>query len=251
MQGEAAMSRFTIAGWAALGVSFVMLAAGTAQAAPRAVIELFTSQGCSSCPPADRLLGELSSDPSLITLSLPVDYWDYLGWKDTLDDPRNSARQRAYARRHGEGGVYTPEAVINGATGIVGSDKAAIEQAIARTRRDPATLSVPVQTSVAGGMLSVSVGSGEEGGAEVWLYGVASAIPVAVQRGENRGRTITYHNVARRWLKLGDWSGKPASWKVPLSRFTGAGVDTAAVFVQGGTADHPGKMLGATLTALR
>lgn len=246
------MPQRRIAYLAALGVSMAMLAAGFARAEPRGVIELFTSQGCSSCPPADNLLGELSNDPSLITLSLPVDYWDHLGWKDTLDDPRNSARQRAYARVRGDGEVYTPQAVVNGSAGVIGSDKAALDQAMAQTRHDAATLSLPVKVSVAGGALTVDVGGDQQGGAaEVWVYGIARAVPVAVARGENRGRTIVYHNVARRWLKLGDWRGKPATWTVPLKNIAGAGVDAAAVFVQSGSADRPGKMLGAAMAALQ
>ncbi len=90
---------------------------------PRAVVELFTSQGCSSCPPADRLMGELAHDPSLVTLSLPVDYWDYLGWKDTLALHGHSNRQRAYADARGDREVYTPQVVINGVVHVLGSDK--------------------------------------------------------------------------------------------------------------------------------
>ena len=111
-----------------------MSAAPARAGEPRAVIELFTSQGCSSCPPADKLLGELAHDPSLIALSLPVDYWDYLGWKDTLalhghaDPP---ARLRA---ARGDREVYTPQVVVNGVVHALGSDKAAIEKAIAQTR---------------------------------------------------------------------------------------------------------------------
>src|ERR1700680_3484388 len=82
-----------------------------ASAQPRAVVELFTSQGCSSCPPADKLIGELAGDPSLVVMSIPIDYWDYLGWKDTLASPRNTARQKAYARVRGDGQVYTPQAL--------------------------------------------------------------------------------------------------------------------------------------------
>ena len=89
--------------------------AGARAAEPRAVLELFTSQGCSSCPPADRLVGQLANDPSLIALSVPIDYWDYLGWRDTLANPAHSARQRAYARVRGDGQVYTPQIVVNGA----------------------------------------------------------------------------------------------------------------------------------------
>src|SRR5262252_9069124 len=93
----------------------------------RAVLELFTSQGCSSCPAADKLLGELSGDPSLMSVSLPIDYWDYLGWKDTLADPRHTARQRAYSKVRGDREVYTPQIVVNGSMHALGSDRGAIE----------------------------------------------------------------------------------------------------------------------------
>ena len=97
------------------------------------MIELFTSQGCSSCPAADKLLGELAQDPSLVALSLPVDYWDYLGWKDTLALQGHANRQRAYAEARGDREVYTPQVVVNGVVHVLGSDKAAIERAIAQT----------------------------------------------------------------------------------------------------------------------
>ncbi|MFZ1088828.1 MAG: DUF1223 domain-containing protein, partial [Xanthobacteraceae bacterium] len=115
-----------------------------AYAQTRAVVELFTSQGCSSCPPADKLIGELAGDPSLVVMSIPIDYWDYLGWKDTLASPRNTARQKAYARVRGDGQVYTPQAVVNGSIHALGSDKAAIEQAIAKTRKNGAMSSAPL-----------------------------------------------------------------------------------------------------------
>src|SRR3977135_3351532 len=116
----------------------------SAQAEPRAVIELFTSQGCSSCPAADKLLGELAHDPSLGPISGPIDYSEYLGWKDTLADPGNTARQRAYARARGDGKVYTPQVVVNGSLHVLGSDKAAIERAIAQSRKNGAMASPPV-----------------------------------------------------------------------------------------------------------
>ena len=114
--------------FACLGALIATLAiapAVTAVAEPRAVVELFTSQGCSSCPAADRLLGELGKDPDLLALSLPIDYWDYLGWKDTLASPGHSARQRAYAKVRGDREVYTPQIVVNGATHVLGSDPGA------------------------------------------------------------------------------------------------------------------------------
>ena len=124
---------------------------------PRAVIELFTSQGCSSCPPADKLIGELARDPSLITLSLAVDYWDYLGWKDTLALHGHSNRERAYAEARGDRDVYTPQVVVNGLVDVLGSDKAAIEDAIESTRRAAAPLTLPVTMTVADGKVTVNV----------------------------------------------------------------------------------------------
>src|SRR6516165_8263095 len=117
----------------ALGVCAIIAIVRPAHADPRAVVELFTSQGCSSCPPADRILGELAKDPSVIAMSMPIDYWDYLGWKDTLADARFSARQRAYSRVRGDRDVYTPQAVINGSMHVIGSDRNSIENAISTT----------------------------------------------------------------------------------------------------------------------
>ena len=142
---------------ATLAAASVALGLSSAAAEPRAVIELFTSQGCSSCPPADHVLGELARDPSLIAMSLPIDYWDYLGWKDTLAKPRHTARQRGYAHARGDREVYTPQVVVNGAVHVLGSDKGAIERAIAQTRRNAATLSLPVKLAVADDKLTVNV----------------------------------------------------------------------------------------------
>jgi hypothetical protein len=219
----------------------------------RAVLELFTSQGCSSCPPADKLLGELSTDPSVVSISLPIDYWDYLGWKDTLADPRHSARQRAYSGVRGDREVYTPQVVVNGTVHALGSSKSSIEKAIAKSRENPATLSLPVQASFVNGGLSVALPerTGLSTAAEIWITGVSRTVTVTMQRGENRGKTITYHNVARRWVKIGEWQGKADSWTIPLRDFAADGVDSAAVFVQSGTVEKPATVLGATSLALR
>ncbi|MEA2988972.1 MAG: hypothetical protein QOG83_1683 [Alphaproteobacteria bacterium] len=231
--------------------SAAMLATGHAQT--RAVIELFTSQGCSSCPPADKLVGELASDPTLVPISLPIDYWDYLGWKDTLADPRNTARQRAYSKTRGDRDVYTPQAVINGSTQALGSDKAAIEHAVAKSRQNPATLSLPVTLAVADGHLVISVPerSDSRASAEVWISGLAKSVTVLIKRGENKGKTITYHNVARRWLKIDGWDGKARTWSVPLRDLEADGIDGAAVFVQSGTLEKPSAIFGAALASIR
>jgi hypothetical protein len=224
---------------------------------PRAVVELFTSQGCSSCPPADRLMGELALDPSLVTLSLPVDYWDYLGWRDTLALHGNSERQREYATVRGDGEVYTPQAVINGVVHALGSDKAAIEQAIAQTRRADAPLTVPVTLTVAGGKAVVTLpAAADRGGGEVWLFPVTDKAEVKIARGENRGRTLIYTNVVRRWIKLGTWSGKAETFTVPLAdmpnaKFSIKDIDHLVAIVQRGSVSEPSLMLGAATAPLR
>jgi hypothetical protein len=222
-----------------------------AQSEPRAVIELFTSQGCSSCPPADKLLGELAADPSLVAISVPIDYWDYLGWKDTFADPRNTARQKAYAHSRGDGQVYTPQAVVNGAVHVVGSDKAAIEHAIAESHKGGTVPLLPIKLTVADGQLTVAVPDGRDTRAEVWFCGLMKAGTVSIGRGENKGRTVTYHNVVRRWIKLGDWTGKAHSWIIPAGTLSSEGIDEAAVLLQGGTAEKPKAILGATLAAVQ
>jgi len=236
----------------ALGVCALVAVVRPALAEPRAVVELFTSQGCSSCPPADKVIGELARDPSVIALSLPIDYWDYLGWKDTLADSRYSARQKAYSQMRGDRDVYTPQAVINGEAHVIGSDRGKIESAIDDTKKR-GVMSVPVSMTLSGKQLNVSVAAAHAGAAnhgEVWICAVSKAVPISIGRGENRGREITYHNVVRNILKVGDWNGSAGNWTVPLENISREGVDAAAVYVQDGSREKPGPMLGAAFTSL-
>src|SRR3954468_1068648 len=174
--------------YVALGAVAVALTAGVSAslAEPRAVIELFTSQGCSSCPPADKLLAELSQDPTLIPLTLATDIWDYLGWKDTLAVPGHSKRQKAYSHARGDREVYTPQVVVNGAVQTLGSDQAAIERAIAQSRRNVATLSQPLTITVENGRLTVGAtaaggdASKNDASAELWLCPVSKMVEVAI-----------------------------------------------------------------------
>src|SRR3984885_10980272 len=142
---------------APLIAALVLAACGIARAEPRALLELFTSQGCSSCPAADKLVGELANDSSLVALSVPIDYWDYLGWKDTLANPAHSARQRAYSRVRGDRQVYTPQIVVNGAMHVLGSDRAAVDRMIVQTDQKTGVMSVPVSMAVAGNSLCVKI----------------------------------------------------------------------------------------------
>jgi hypothetical protein len=249
------MAYHFISRWSgALGVCAIVAIIRPAHADPRAVVELFTSQGCSSCPPADRIIGELAKDPSIIALSMPIDYWDYLGWKDTLSDARFSERQKAYSHMRGDREVYTPQVVVNGSTHVVGSDRAGIESAIGSTKKADGVMSVPVTMTLSGKEINVSVAASSRGPAamhgEVWICSISKAIPISIGRGENRGREITYHNVVRNLLKVGDWNGSSGSWTVPLENVSREGVDAAVVYVQDGNREKPGPMLGAAYTSL-
>jgi hypothetical protein len=217
-----------------------------ASPAPKVVIELFTSQGCSSCPPADDFLGELARRPEIVALSLPVDYWDYLGWKDTLAQPAFTARQRAYASARNDKQVYTPQVVVNGVKPIIGSDRAKIENLIGKWVNN-GTLPVSVGVREATSTLNVEIGSAADtlSSGEVWLLPVARSREVAIGRGENKGRTIIYFNVVRAMVKLGDWSGQPVRFEVPLKKARPADAETYVVLVQAADESKPGAILGA------
>src|SRR3954449_12477748 len=161
----AMMAYSGISRWSgALSVCAVIAVIRPAHADPRAVVELFTSQGCSSCPPADKIIGQLAKDPSIIALSMPIDYWDYLGWKDTLADSRFTARQKAYSKVRGDRDVYTPQVVVNGATHVIGSDRGRIEGAIHTTKKAEGVMSVPVSISLSGKQINVSVAASKVSG---------------------------------------------------------------------------------------
>jgi hypothetical protein len=223
---------------------------------PRAVLELFTSQGCSSCPPADKLLGELAHDSSLIALSLPVDYWDYLGWKDTLALRGHGLRQRAYAQQRGDRAVYTPQVVVNGVVHALGSDRAAIEKAIETSRANGDVLSIPVSLTIQSGRVTVALPQSDkvEGLAQIWLCPVTNKIAVNIQHGENSGHELNYYDVVRRWVKLGQWSGKAESFSMTVDdvvKGIGGEVDRIAVLVQKQPDGKPGPMLGAAEASLK
>lgn len=251
----AMMANSSISRWSsALGVCAIVAIIRPAHADPRAVVELFTSQGCSSCPPADEIIGELAKDPNVIALSMPIEYWDYLGWKDTLADSRFSARQKAYSQMRGDRDVYTPQVIVNGSAKVVGSDRTGIESAIQNTQKAGGVMSVPVTMTLSGKHINVSVAASNAPTAtqgEVWICSVSKAVPISIGRGENRGRQVTYYNVVRNILKVGDWNGSSGSWTVPLENISRDGVDAAVVYVQDGNREKPGPMLGAAYTPLR
>ena len=252
----AMMAHNCISRWSgALGVCAIIAIIRPAHADPRAVVELFTSQGCSSCPPADKIIGELAKDPSVIALSMPIDYWDYLGWKDTLADSRFSARQRAYSHMRGDRNIYTPQVIVNGSAQVIGSDRASIEGAIKDTAKGRGR-DVGAGDDDVVRQADQRLGRGEQGAdggarGEIWICSISKAVPITIGRGENRGQQVTYYNVVRNLLKVGDWNGSSGSWTVPLENISRDGVDAAVVYVQDGSREKPGAMLGAAYTSLR
>jgi hypothetical protein len=213
----------------------------SAGAKPRAVLELFTSQGCSSCPAADALFVELARDPSLLVLTLPVDYWDYLGWKDTLAHSAFSQRQRLYAKTRGDGQIYTPQAVIDGAAHTVGSDRHAMDQILVAHRATPLPLDVTVTEH--GDQMRLTI-SGSARAGSIWVLPVARSRSVSIQRGENRGREVAYANVVRGMMRVGDWRGEAMVLDLPRSLLQQADADTFAVLVHSDNG-RIGRIIGA------
>jgi hypothetical protein len=187
--------------------------------APLNVLELYTSQGCSSCPAADALLKVFAARPDTVALSLSVDYWDHLGWKDTLALPKNALRQKAYAKALGTGNVYTPQIVINGIEQTIGSNKSGIEKAIAATAAARKS-GVPVAARSNGNRVVIDIGERGQATAAtgtIWLAVVSPTVEVKIKHGENRGRALSYTNVVREMTAVGMWSGKAMKLELPAS----------------------------------
>jgi hypothetical protein len=215
----------------------------------KTVLELFTSQGCSSCPKADKLLGEYAADKRFIALSLAVDYWDYLGWRDTLALHAHSLRQKGYAIHRGDRNVYTPQIVLNGKTEAIGNNRQEIEKAVADIERK-VPLALPVSLKRNDNSIEIEVGAGGGPVASVWLLAVLQKAPVLIERGENRGKTITYHNVVRGWIKIAEWSGQSVKRTHSIAELGQNGADAAVVVVQSGSPEAPGVIRGAAMLAL-
>jgi hypothetical protein len=213
---------------------------------PPAVVELFTSQGCSSCPPADALLGQLADKSGVVALSYSVDYWDYLGWRDTLGSPANSERQRSYAKARGDGRVYTPQMVVDGVTHVNGGDEAAVHAAVASAEKRLAEVKVPVSMRADGDTLIVDVGAAPEKSdrraGTVWLAIAKEVETVEVARGENRGRDLSYHHPVRELSPIGMWHGDPITLRLPLKDLKTMGGDCLFALLQ---VEDSGPILGA------
>jgi hypothetical protein len=198
---------------AALGASLVLALPGAPLAAdkPPVVVELFTSQGCSSCPPANANLIELSKRAGVLPLSFAVTYWDYLGWKDIFDRPEYTDRQVSYEKPLGQAGPFTPQMVVNGASSLVGNDLAEIGRAVDGAK----PLAGPSVTLLPG---SVSIGAAAPVGAsdDVWLVRYdPNLVEVPVTRGENSGVTLPHTHVVHALQLLGTWSGDAVAFNLP------------------------------------
>ncbi len=201
-----------------------------------AVLELFTSQGCSSCPPADALLAELGKRPGLVTLSYSVDYWNYLGWHDTLSSAANSERQREYARMRGDGKVYTPQIVVDGLIHVIGSNEAAIEAAVRSAAIRLKNAKVPVNMHAEGDTLVIGIGAApntsDRQDATVWLAMAKERETVSITRGENRGKKLSYYHPVRKLSPIGMWKGEAMTLRLPLKDLKTKGGDCLVALLQ-------------------
>lgn len=233
-----------------LALSIVAIADGPARAEPPQyldVVELFTSQSCSACPPADELLGELAKRNGILALSYSVDYWDYLEWKDTLADPSFSARQRRYAKSRGDRKVYTPQMIVNGRVQTIGSKAYRVEAALAEAAWPETAPRVPLAvTRPDASSIAVEVGPAPDGmdvsRATLWLVAFEEVRTVEVKAGENKGRILTYHNAVRRIEPLGEWTGDKLRLSVALPELAHK---KCAVLLQEGDEKRPGAILAA------
>ncbi len=194
------------------------------------VVELFTAQGCASCKQANRLIARIAGTPGVIALTWSVDYWDYLGWKDTFAQPEFTARQRAYGRRLGPRDVYTPQVVVDGAAQVSGDDADTVQALIRKaghSRRHQPRIRV-----LAGGWVKVGRATTTyRGTADVWLVRYAAPEQdVRVTAGDNRGAVVAHKNVVRQLLRLGAWTGRSKSYRAPAADEKGL---SSAVIVQG------------------
>jgi hypothetical protein len=223
----------------------VLFVAGRPLAAdPLTVVELFTSQGCSSCPPADALIGELAGRGDLLVLSEHVDYWDYLGWKDPFASPLHTARQRDYARALGLKYVYTPQIVVHGEAQVTGTDRAQVLQAIATAARPQLAIDLAWQLSADQLVIRLGTQRGAKP-ADVWLVLFDRVRTTRIASGENIGRKLINHHVVREFRRVGQWFGTPVELTISLPAYDRSEVGCAIVVqVMDG-----GPVLGATRCA--
>jgi hypothetical protein len=220
--------------------------AGASHGLPLVVVELFTSQGCSACPPADALLRELARRPDVLALTYNVDYWDYLGWRDTLGSPDFTRRQRRYAAWRRDSRVYTPQMIINGRHHVIGNRREEVMRLIARERQAGDCRRVSMSLARRGDLLLVRAGPQPDKldihDATLWVITAIPEVTVTIERGENRGRTLTYANVVRKIVPAGMWHGRPLELPLPAEELFVDGASMCAALLQ--VEDH-GPIIGA------
>lgn len=238
---------------AAFGLALLVAATGAAHGETvhsrpaTGVIELFTSQGCSSCPPADAAMSILVRQNDVVAVSYHVDYWNYRGWEDTLSDKRYSERQYGYAKTLGNGNVYTPQAVLNGQAEARASDPVAINAGLAELAKAGKGLLVDVSAELGPESLTIKVGPGQ-GDADVVIAYIREKATVAIERGENAGSTIDYAHAVVDLATVGMWSGQAGTFTLPAALVTKDGHDGCAIFLQTrDKAGNPGAILGAAI----
>lgn len=238
-------------------IGLVCLVPAVARAEPvSAVVEMFTSQGCTACRAAEPVMRDLARKPGIIALTLPVTYWDYLGWHDTLGLHALNERQRAYARARGARQVMTPQAIVDGGSAAIGSNRPAVERLL-REASQTTALPVPVRAEIQGNRIVVEVGAPDmppalpakggklDGRDDVWLVPLLRRRETEVEAGENDGRIATYVNVVRGLERLGTWTGQLARFEVPLAAASVADADGWVVLVQHAREGRLGRILGA------
>lgn len=216
---------------------------------PKGVVELFTSQGCYSCPPADKLIGKFADSSDVLGLSFHVDYWDYLGWKDSFASPENTQRQYSYARALRERQVYTPQAVVNGRAHTVGSDERKIRALIDRFKAAGNGMSVPINVEMGQESLKITISEGDlKGSATLHMVMFNKSHTVKIDRGENGGKTLTYHNVVHRAQPLGLVKTEGFDMDYPAVEMANSGFDSCALILQRNDANgNPGEIIGAVV----
>ncbi len=224
----------------ALVPALLALAAEAAPPSPPAkmtpvAVELFTSQGCSSCPPADALIEKLAKEPNIIAITRPVTYWDNLGWKDTLGREANTVLQRSYAARGGEGsGVYTPQAMVQGEAATVGSSEAKLRRLIAAEKQKPGP-AIAARATADGGR-TIMIAQPVKASASVLVVAMKSEAVVRIGAGENGGRVVRYTNVVLAETEVGRWQGGSATITVPGRIMKQPGADRYAILLREGAA---------------
>ena len=224
----------------ALGAAALAVRPALAASKRLSVVELFTSQGCSSCPPADAFMEELVQRKGVIALTFNVDYWDYLGWKDTLGSSYNSKRQYDYAKSRGDMDVYTPQMVVDGTAHYVGSNRSSVNAGM-DSALAAASPWVPLAITEEGKEYVITAGSGA-GEGTIWLMSVAPVIKVKIERGENSGKDVNYHNAVRVCEAVGMWKGEDMTTRVPKLAMAAKGAKSVVALLQSG---HVGPVLGA------